>query len=164
MLQIIGVLILLVIGFVILKALFRASFNILGVVLGLGVLIVAGPPLLAGYIVERITLRAAGSLLGGMIATAISKKIASALVEDDRVKVLTLIQEQVTWLATSFILTEHELENLNANLAAVLDPKTLEIIFAAKEQGRATANMLINWRLQRRFLLLHDRNNIGTNF
>ncbi|MBP1130490.1 multisubunit Na+/H+ antiporter MnhE subunit [Serratia sp. PL17] len=57
MLQIIGVLILLVIGFVIIKTLFRASLNILGVVLGLGVLIVAGPPLLAGYIVEHISLR-----------------------------------------------------------------------------------------------------------
>lgn len=55
MLQIIGALILLVIGGVILKVLFRASINILGMVLGLGALIVAGPPLLAGYIVERIT-------------------------------------------------------------------------------------------------------------
>lgn len=55
MLQIIGALILLVIGFVILKALFRASLNILGVILGLVALIVAGPPLLAGYMVERIT-------------------------------------------------------------------------------------------------------------
>lgn len=36
--------------------------------------------------------RAAGGLLGGMIATAISKKIAGALVEDDRVKVLALIR------------------------------------------------------------------------
>ena len=87
--------------------------------------------------------RAAGGLLGGMIATVISKKIAGALVEDDRVKVLALIQEQVTWLATSFMLTEHELENLNANLARVIDQKTLEVIFAAKEQDRATANMLI---------------------
>lgn len=87
--------------------------------------------------------RAVGGLLGGMIATAISRKIAGAWVEDDRVKVLTLVQEQVTWLATSLMLTEHELENLNANLASVIDQKTLEIIFAAKEQGRATANMLI---------------------
>lgn len=80
------------------------------------------------------------------------------------------------------MLTEHELANLNANLATVIDQKTLEIIFAAKEQGRATANMLIKplvvslvkqrpiltydhaqiseivGRRQRRFLLLHDRN------
>lgn len=87
--------------------------------------------------------RAAGGLLGGMIAAAISRKIAGALIEDDRVKVLELIQEQVAWLAASFLLTEHELENLNANLASVLNQKTLEIIFAAKEQGRATANMLL---------------------
>lgn len=87
--------------------------------------------------------RAAGGLLGGMIATAVSRKIAGALVEDERVKVLALVQEQVAWLATSLMLTEHELENLNANLASVIDQKTLEIIFTAKEQGRATANMLI---------------------
>jgi hypothetical protein len=48
--------------------------------------------------------------------------------------VLALIQEQVTWLATSFMLTEHELENLNANLARVIDQKTLEVIFAAKSK------------------------------
>lgn len=87
--------------------------------------------------------RAAGGLLGGMVATAISQKIAGALVKDDREKVLVLIQEQVTWLATSFMLTEHELENLNANLATVIDQKALEVIFAAKEKDRATANMLI---------------------
>jgi hypothetical protein len=87
--------------------------------------------------------RAAGGLLGGMVATAISQKIAGALVKDDREKVLVLIQEQVAWLATSFMLTEHELENLNANLATVIDQKALEVIFAAKEKDRATANMLI---------------------
>ena len=53
--QIIGALILLVIGFVILKALFRTSLKILGVVLGIGGLIAARPPLLASYTVERIT-------------------------------------------------------------------------------------------------------------
>lgn len=87
--------------------------------------------------------RVAGGLLGGMIAAAVSRKIAGVLVKDDRIKVLELVQEQVTWLATSLMLTEHELENLNMNLASIIDQKTLEIIFAAKEQGRATANMLI---------------------
>ena len=42
-----------------------------------------------------------------------------------------------------FLLTEHEIENLNANLANTLDQKTLEMIFAAKDRGRATANMLL---------------------
>ena len=44
MLQIIGALILLIIGFVIIKALFKASLNILGVILGLSALIVDALP------------------------------------------------------------------------------------------------------------------------
>lgn len=87
--------------------------------------------------------RVVGGALGGMVTTMVSRKIAGALVEDDRVAVLKIIQEQVTWLAATFLLTEHEIENLNANLANTLDQKTLEMIFAAKDRGRATANMLL---------------------
>lgn len=78
-----------------------------------------------------------------MIASAVSGKIAGALVEADRVKILAMIQEQVTWLAGSFLLTGHEIENLNANLARVIDQNALEIIFAAGIQQRAATNMLI---------------------
>ncbi len=39
-----------------------------------------------------------------------------------------MIQEQVTWLAGSFLLTGHEIENLNENLARVIDQNALEII------------------------------------
>ncbi|WP_250379530.1 hypothetical protein, partial [Escherichia coli] len=53
------------------------------------------------------------------------------------VKILAMIQEQVTWLAGSFLLTGHEIENLNANLARVIDQNALEIIFAAGIQQRA---------------------------
>lgn len=65
-----------------------------------------------------------------MIASAVSGKIAGALVEEDRVKILAMIQEQVTWLVSSFLLTGHEIENLNENLARVIDQNALEIIFA----------------------------------
>ncbi|EIO7663999.1 hypothetical protein LQ906_005549, partial [Escherichia coli] len=58
-------------------------------------------------------------------------------------KILAMIQEQVTWLAGSFLLTGHEIENLNANLARVIDQNALEIIFAAGIQQRAATNMLI---------------------
>lgn len=78
-----------------------------------------------------------------MIASAVSGKIAGALVEEDRVKILAMIQEQVTWLAGSFLLTGHEIENLNENLARVIDQNALEIIFAAGIQQRAATNMLI---------------------
>ncbi|WP_374734727.1 hypothetical protein, partial [Priestia megaterium] len=78
-----------------------------------------------------------------MIASAVSGKIAGVLVEEDSVKILAMIQEQVTWLAGSFLLTGHEIENLNANLARVIDQNALEIIFAAGIQQRAATNMLI---------------------
>ncbi|MEF8261839.1 ESPR-type extended signal peptide-containing protein [Escherichia coli] len=90
-----------------------------------------------------LTGRVAGGVLGGMIASAVSGKIAGALVEEDRVKILAMIQEQVTWLAGSFLLTGHEIENLNENLARVIDQNALEIIFAAGIQQRAATNMLI---------------------
>ena len=57
------------------------------------------------------------------------EKLPVALVEEDRVKILAMIQEQVTWLAGSFLLTGHEIENLNENLARVIDQNALEIIF-----------------------------------
>ena len=90
-----------------------------------------------------LTGRVVGGVLGGMIASAVSGKIAGALVEEDRVKILAMIQEQMTWLAGSFLLTGHEIENLNANLARVIDQNALEIIFAAGIQQRAATNMLI---------------------
>ena len=88
-----------------------------------------------------LTGRVVGGVLGGMIASAVSGKIAGALVEEDRVKILAM--EQMTWLAGSFLLTGHEIENLNANLARVIDQNALEIIFAAGIQQRAATNMLI---------------------
>ncbi|MCN5886454.1 hypothetical protein MLT63_24040, partial [Escherichia coli] len=90
-----------------------------------------------------LTGRVVGGVLGGMIASAVSGKIAGALVEEDRVKILAMIQEQMTWLAGSFLQTGHEIENLNANLARVIDQNALEIIFAAGIQQRAATNMLI---------------------
>ncbi|EEW8596781.1 hypothetical protein D5R50_26060, partial [Escherichia coli] len=90
-----------------------------------------------------LTGRVVGGVLGGMVASAVSGKIAGALVEEDRVKILAMIQEQVTWLAGSFLLTGHEIENLNENLARVIDQNALEIIFAAGIQQRAATNMLI---------------------
>ncbi len=48
-----------------------------------------------------------------MIAV-VSGKIAGTLAEEERIKIPAMIQEQVTWLAVSFLLTENETENLNA--------------------------------------------------
>lgn len=82
-----------------------------------------------------LTGRVVGGVLGGMIASAVS-----AIFPDTAE---AMIQEQMTWLAGSFLLTGHEIENLNANLARVIDQNALEIIFAAGIQQRAATNMLI---------------------
>ncbi len=41
-----------------------------------------------------------------MIAV-VSGKIAGTLAEEERIKIPAMIQEQVTWLAVSFLLTEN---------------------------------------------------------
>ena len=47
------------------------------------------------------------------------------------------------YLAVSFMLTKDELQNLNRNLDQILQPKTLEIIHAAKSEQRAMANFIL---------------------
>ncbi len=87
--------------------------------------------------------RAAGGMIGGFAAAQLSKMITGSLIEDDKVKTLEIVQDQVTWLATTFLLNEYEIENLNDNLARVLDQKMLEVIYASKKNARATVNFMI---------------------
>jgi uncharacterized protein YcfJ len=87
--------------------------------------------------------RAAGGIIGGVISSVITNKIAGKLMEEDRVRMLQLVQHQLEYLAVSFMLTKDELQNLNNNLDQILQPKTLEIIHAAKSEQRAMANFIL---------------------
>lgn len=87
--------------------------------------------------------RAAGGIIGGVISSVITNKIAGKLMEEDRVRMLKLVQHQLEYLAVSFMLTKDELQNLNDNLDKVLQPKTLEIIHAAESEQRAMANFIL---------------------
>ncbi len=87
--------------------------------------------------------RAAGGVIGGVISSVITNKIAGKLMEEDRVRMLKLVQHQLEYLAVSFMLTKDELQNLNRNLDQILQPKTLEIIHAAKSEQRAMANFIL---------------------
>ncbi|MBC8798374.1 hypothetical protein [Shewanella algae] len=87
--------------------------------------------------------RAAGGIIGGVISSVITNKIAGKLMEEDRVRMLKLVQYQLEYLAVSFMLTKDELQNLNNNLDQILQPKTLEIIHAAKSEQRAMANFIL---------------------
>lgn len=93
--------------------------------------------------VGAIAGRAAGGIIGGIVASAITNKIAGKLVEEDRVKILQMIEAQLEYLAVVFMLTKEELDNLNANLTVILNQKTLEIIHAAKHQRRAMTNFFL---------------------
>ena len=92
-----------------------------------------------GAIVGRMT----GGVIGGIIASAISNNIANKLVEEDRVKMLHIIQIQIEYLAITFMLTTEEIDNLNTNLDTVISQKTLEVLFAAGNKRRAMANFFL---------------------
>lgn len=86
--------------------------------------------------------RTLGGIAGGMAAAAISNKIAGALMEDDRQKMLAALQIHIEYLARTFILTADEIEAIRANLDQSLTHKSLELLHAAPNR-RAFANSLI---------------------
>ncbi len=87
--------------------------------------------------------RMAGATIGGFVASAVTNNIATKLIEEDSIKMLRFIQHQIEYLAVTFMLTEVEIDNLNANLATVINPKTLEVLFAAENHRRSMANFFL---------------------
>lgn len=86
--------------------------------------------------------RVIGGIIGGMTFAAITDKIASNLMEEDRVKMLRIIQVQIEYLARIFVLTAGELENLSANLDKTITQSRLDDLYAGSNR-RALANALI---------------------
>lgn len=86
--------------------------------------------------------RTVGGIAGGMAAAVLANKIAGAVMEEDRVRMIALIQRQIEYLAHSFVLTSDELEALRANLDQSLTPKSIELLFASSNR-RAFANLLV---------------------
>jgi len=87
--------------------------------------------------------RTAGGIIGGIVATAVSSKLMGKLVQEDRVLIIGIIQAQLEYLAIAFMLAKEEIDSVNANLDKALTQKSLEVIFAAKEQRRAMANFYL---------------------
>ncbi|OPA86338.1 hypothetical protein BFW87_26740 [Pseudomonas fluorescens] len=87
--------------------------------------------------------RTAGGIIGGVVASALSSKLMGKLVQEDRVLIIGIIQAQLEYLAVTFMLAKEELDSVNANLDKALSQKSLEVIFAAKEQRRAMANFYL---------------------
>ncbi|QZA78132.1 hypothetical protein K4H28_01465 [Deefgea tanakiae] len=86
--------------------------------------------------------RFAGGMLGGMIAATISNKILGELIEDDRVKMLAIIQEQMEYHVRIFILNEKEIACLVENMGKLLTKKALELLYAS-DNRRSLANAYV---------------------
>lgn len=87
--------------------------------------------------------RTAGGIIGGIVATAVSTKLLGKLVQEDRELIIGIIQAQLEYLAIAFMLAKEEIDSVNANLDKALTQKSLEVIFAAKDQRRAMANFFL---------------------
>lgn len=86
--------------------------------------------------------RTVGGIAGGMAAATIANKIAGAMMVEDRVKMIALIQRQVEYQARTFMLTSDELDALRENLDRSLTSDSVELLFASSNR-RAYANSLI---------------------
>ncbi|WP_325341917.1 hypothetical protein [Trinickia sp.] len=86
--------------------------------------------------------RTVGGIAGGMAAASISNKIAGAIIEDDRKRMLAILQSHIEYLARTFILTTDEIDAIRANLDQSLTHKSLELLHAAPNR-RAFADSLI---------------------
>ena len=83
-----------------------------------------------------------GGMAGGVVSAAFASEVASGYMEDDQVRMLRIVNVQVEYLATLFLLTADEVNNLASNLDRILTPKTFEVLHA-KGNKRAYANQLI---------------------
>lgn len=93
--------------------------------------------------VGAITGRLVGGMVGGTISAVVANKLLNTMIEDDKTIIVGIIKDQIEYLAIIFILTADEIDNLNQNLERIINPDTLKIIFAAKNNRRAVANAYI---------------------
>jgi len=87
--------------------------------------------------------RTAGGIVGGIVASAISSRLMGKLIEEDRVRIIKVIQAQLEYLAVTFMLAKEELDSVNANLDKALTQESLEVIHAAEGNRRAMANFYL---------------------
>lgn len=90
----------------------------------------------AGVIAGRV----AGGMLGGALSAFFMNKVASKFIEGDNQKMLKVVKDQFEYLATTFMLTSEEVDNVNQNLEKVINADFLENMFANYERRHSIAN------------------------
>jgi hypothetical protein len=122
-----------------LKNLAVASSSVAGGIAGSLIGAAAGSPFgPAGMWIGRFV----GGAIGGAVAATVTNRIAGTLMEDDRVRMIRIVQSQTEYLARNFVLTAMEMKNLSANLDRAITTESLEVLHAAPNH-RAMANAII---------------------
>ena len=87
--------------------------------------------------------RVGGGIVGGLFTSVLSNKLASKFLEEDKDKMLRIVESQLEYLARTFMLSQDEVDNVMANLGKIINQKALETIHAARGNRRAMANFFL---------------------
>lgn len=93
--------------------------------------------------VGAIAGRVGGGIIGGLVSSVLSNKLASKFMEEDKDKMLRIVESQLEYLARTFMLSQDEIDNVMANLGKIINQKALETIHAARDNRRAMANFFL---------------------
>ncbi|MGR3971824.1 hypothetical protein [Shewanella sp. 1180_01] len=91
----------------------------------------------AGMVAGRVV----GGMVGGTVSAFIVNKVSGKFMEADSQKMLKVVKDQFEYLATTFMFTREEVDNVNQNLEKIITPVFLENMYANYENRYAIANL-----------------------
>lgn len=91
----------------------------------------------AGMVAGRVV----GGMVGGTVSAFIVNKVSGKLMEADSQKMLRVVKDQFEYLATTFMFTREEVDNVNQNLEKIITPDFLENMYANYDNRYAIANL-----------------------
>lgn len=84
-----------------------------------------------------------GSLAGGALAGKAANSVVGTFIEDDAEKMVNIIQDTFTDIASEYLLNNKEAEKSIDKLRDKLDGKTLKNMYASDNKGKYARNLLI---------------------
>lgn len=105
---------------------------------------IIGGPIIGGAI---------GALLGGSLAGKASNNVLGSFIEDDATKMVKIIEETFTVLASEYLLNQREVEHIVDHLGEELTGGTLKIMYASEDRrqfARTILKPLIDREIKRR--------------
>lgn len=84
----------------------------------------------------------AGATAGGKLASDVSGKVLNNFIEDDAEYLVKIIQSVFEDLATEYLLTEKEAENIVDNLSEKLNGKVIKDMYQAENKRKFVRNLI----------------------